>query len=93
MAGCRINLCYEELVIARLCRLTVCGRPIARSNGCETFDLRFIDVRKKLVAIRSLPLGDLWPAGCWVRTGVDVVPAGIGWICTVLIFSWCGLNM
>jgi len=53
MAGCRINLCYEELVIARACRLTVCGRPIVRSYGCETIDLRFNDVRKKLVVTLS----------------------------------------
>jgi len=66
MAGCRINLCCGELVIARTCRLTVCGRPIAGSNGCETIALRLIDVRKKLVVTRSVP------AGCWDRTGVDV---------------------
>ena len=42
MAGCRINLCYAELVIARSYRLTVCGRPIVRSNGCETIVLRLI---------------------------------------------------
>jgi len=36
MAGCRINLCYEELVMARTCRLTVCGRPIVTSNGCSS---------------------------------------------------------
>ena len=41
--------------------------------------LRFIDVRKKLVLTGSVPLGDLWPAGCWNRTGVDVVAAGYGW--------------
>ena len=29
-----------------------------------------IDVQKKLVVMRSVPLGDLWPAGCWDRTGV-----------------------
>jgi len=62
MAGCRINLCYEELVIARTCRLTVCGRPIVRSNGCETIVLRIINVRKKLVVTLSVLLGDLWPA-------------------------------
>ncbi|KAK2154834.1 hypothetical protein LSH36_256g04078 [Paralvinella palmiformis] len=32
-----------------------------------------------LVVIRSVALGDLWPAGCWDRTGVDVVAAGFGW--------------
>ena len=78
MAGCRINLCYEELVIARTCRLTVCGQLIVRSNGCETIDLRFIDVRKKLVVTRSIPLDNLWPAGCWDRTGVDIVAARFG---------------
>ena len=76
MAGCRINLCDEELVIAHTCRLMVCGRPIVTLNGCETIDLRFTDVRKKSVVTRSVPLGDLWPAGCWDRTGVDVVAAG-----------------
>ena len=93
MAGCRINLCYEELVIARSCRLTVCGRPIVRSNGCETIDLRLIDVRKKLVVTRSVPLGDVWPAGCWDRTGVDVVAAWFGWVCILLMFLWCALNV
>ena len=93
MAGCRINLCYEEIVIAHTCRLTVCCRPIVRSNGCETIDLRFIDVRQKSVVTRSVPLGDLWPAGCWDRTVVDVVAAEFGWVCTVLMFSWCGLNV
>ena len=93
MAGCRINLCYEELVIARTCRLAFSGRPIVRSNGCETIDLRFIDVRNKLVVTRSVPLGDLWPAGCWDQTGVDVVAAGFGWVCTVLKFSGSGLNV
>jgi len=73
--------------------LTVCGRPIVRSNGCETIDLRFIDVRKKLVVTGSVPLGDLWPAGCWDRTGVDVVAVGFGWVWTVFTFSWCGLNV
>jgi len=92
MAGCRISLCYEELVIARTCRLTVCGRPIVGSNGCETTVLRLIDVRKKLVATRSVPLGDLWKAGYWDRTGVDVVAAGFDCVCTLLMFSWCGLN-
>ena len=93
MAGCRINLCYEEIVIARRCHLTVCGRPIVRSNGCETIDLRFIDVRKNLMVTRSVSLGDLWPAGCWDRTGVDVVAVGFGWVWTVFTFSWCGLNV
>jgi len=63
MAGCRINLCYEELVIARTCRLTVYGRPVVRSNGCETIDLRFIDARKKLVVTRSVPLAWGFVAG------------------------------
>jgi len=75
-------------VIGRSCRLTVCGRPIVGSNGCETIVLRLIDVRKKLV-----PLGDLWHGGCWDHTGVDVVAAGFGWVFTVLMFSWCGLNV
>jgi len=74
-------------VIARSCRLTVCDRPIVGSNGCETIVLRLIDVRKKLVVTRSVPLGDLWLAGCWDRTGVDVVAAGFGWVCTVFMFS------
>ena len=47
-------------------------------NGCETIVLRLIDVRKKLVVTRD-------------RTGVDIVAAGFGWVCTVLMFSWCGL--
>ena len=55
------------------------------SNGCETIVLRLIDVRKKFVVTRSVPLGDLWPDGCWDRTGVDVT-AGFGWVCTVNIF-------
>jgi len=93
MACCRVNLRYEELVITRTCRLTVCGRPIVRSNGCETIDLRLIDMPKKLVIARSMRLGDLWPAGCWDRTGVDVVAAGFGWLCTVLIFLGCGLSV
>ena len=33
-----------------------------------------------------MPLGDLWPAGCWDRTGVVVVAAGFCWVCTVLNF-------
>jgi len=53
--------------------LTGCGRPIVGSNGCETIIVRLIDVRKKSVVTRSVPLGDLWPACCWDRTGVDVV--------------------
>ena len=64
-----------------------------RSNGCETIDLRFIDVRKKLVVTSFVSLGDLWPAGCWDRTGVDVLAAWFGWVCTLLMFSWCGLNV
>ena len=60
-------------MIARTCRLTVCGRPIARSNGCETIVLRLVEVRKKLVVTGSVPLGDLWPPGCWDRTGVGIV--------------------
>ena len=83
MAGCRINLCYEELVIARSRRLTVSGRPTVGSNGCETIVHRLIDVRK-LVVTRSMPLGDLWPAGFWDRTGVDVVAAWFGWVCTLI---------
>ena len=63
------------------------------SNGCETIVLRLIDVRKKLMVTRSVPLGDLWPAGRWNHTGVNVVAAGFGWVCTVLMFSGCGLNM
>jgi len=76
MAGCRINFCYEELVIAR----TVCGRPIVRSNGCETIDLRFIDVRKKLEVTRSVPLGDLWLASCWDRTGLYSINVFVVWV-------------
>ena len=64
MAGCRINLCYEELVIARTSRLMVCGRPIVGSNGCEAIVLRLIDMREKLVVTRAVTLDDLWPAGC-----------------------------
>jgi len=62
-------------------------------NGCETIVLRLIDVRKKLVVTHSVPIGDYWPASCWDRTGVDVVAAGFGWVYTVLMFSWCGLNV
>jgi len=87
MASCRINLCYEELVIARTCRLTVCVLPIVGVNGCETIVLRLIDERKKLVVTRSVPLEDLWPIGCWDRTGVDVVAAVFDWAYTVLMFS------
>ena len=65
-------------MIFRSYRLTVCDRPIVGSNGYETIDLRFIDLRKKLVVTRSVPLGDLWPAGCWDRMDVDVVAAGFG---------------
>jgi len=43
------------------------------------------------VVTRSVPLGDLWPAGCWDRTGVDVTAAEFGWF-VLLMFSWCGLN-
>jgi len=68
-------------VITRTCRLTVCGQPIVGSN------LRLIDVRKKLVVTRS----DLWPAGCWDRTGVDVIATGFSWVCTVLMFLVGGL--
>ena len=50
------------------------------SNGCETIDLRFIDVRKKSAVTHSVPFGDLWPADCWDRTGVDVVAAGFGFV-------------
>jgi len=50
-------------------------------------------VRKKLVVTHSVPFGDLWPADCWDRTGVDVVAAGFGWVSTLLMFSWCGLNV
>jgi len=80
-------------VIARSDRLTVCGRPTVGSNECETIVLRLIDVRKMSVVTRSVPLGDLWPAGCWDRTGVDVVAARFGWVCAVLMFSGCGLNV
>jgi len=45
------------------------------------------------VVTRSVSLGDLWPAGCWDRTGVDVVAAGFSWVCILLMFSWCGLNV
>ena len=56
-------------------------------------DVRLIDVRKKSVITRSVPLGDLWLAGCWDRTGVDVIAARFGWVCPVLMFLWCGLNV
>jgi len=42
------------------------------------------------------PFGAAWrfvAGGCWDRTGVDVVAAGFGWVCTVLMFSGCGLNV
>ena len=74
-------------------RLTVCGRPVVGSNWCETIVLQLTDVRKKLVITRSVPLGDMWSGGYWDRTGVDVVAAGFGWVCTLLMFSWCGLNV
>jgi len=61
------------------------------SNGCEAIVLRLIDMREKLVVTRAVTLDDLWPAGCWDRIG-DVVAAGFGWVGTVLMFSWCGLN-
>ena len=67
MADCRIHLYYEELVIARL---TVCGRPIVGSNGCETILLRLIDVRKKLVATRS-------SAGCFFCAPGDLSKGAI----------------
>ena len=38
-------------------------------NGCETIVLRLIDVRKKLVVTRSMPLGDLLGShGCRCRS-------------------------
>ena len=80
-------------MIARSCRLKVCGRPTAGSNGCVIIVHRLIDERNKLLVTRSLPLGELWPAGCWDRTCVDVVAAGFGWVCSILMFSWCGLNV
>jgi len=62
MAGCQINLCCEELVIACMCRLTVCGQPVVGSNGCENIVLRLIDVRKKLVVTCSVLLAICgWP--------------------------------
>jgi len=69
----------------------VADHAVVGSNGCETIVLQLIDVRKKFP--RSVPLWDLWPVGCWDRTGVDVVAAEFGWVCTVLMFSGCGLNM
>ena len=70
------------------------GRPIVGSHGCGgIIVLWLIDVREKLVVTGSVPLGGLWPASCWDRTGVDVVAAGFGWVYTVLMFSWCGLNV
>jgi len=80
-------------VIVRSCRLTVCGRPIVGSNGYEAIVLRLIDVQEKSVVTRSVPLDDLRPAGCWDRTVVDIVAAEFGGVCTVLMFSWCGLNV
>ena len=80
-------------MITHLCRLTVCGRPIVGSNRCETIVLRLIDERKKLVVTRSVPLGDLSPVGSSDRADVDVVAAGFGWVCILLMFSWCGLNV
>ena len=38
------------------------------SNRCEPIVLRLVDVRKMLVVTGSVPLGDLWPTGCWDRT-------------------------
>jgi len=59
------------------------------SNGCGIIVHRLIDVRKKLMVTRSVPLGDLWLAGCWDRTGVDVIAAGFGLYCiNVFVVSW-----
>ena len=59
------------------------------SNGCEPVVLRLIGVRKNLLVTHSVPLGDLWLTGCWDCTGLYIVAAGFGWVCTVLMFSWC----
>ena len=37
---------------------------------------------KEVGGHRSVSLGDLWPAGCWDCTGVDVVAAGF-------VLYWC----
>jgi len=34
------------------------------------------------VVTHSVRLGDLWPAGCWDRAGVDVVSGGF-------VLYWC----
>jgi len=52
------------------------------ANGCEIIVLLLIDVRKKSVFTHSVPLGDLWTAGCWDCMGVDVIAAGF-------VFNWC----
>ena len=70
-------------MIARSCRLTVCGRPIVGSHRCGIIVLWLIDVRGKL-------LGGLWPSGCWDRTGVDVIAAGfgLGLYCITVFVVW-----
>ena len=58
---------------------------------CISVVHRIIDVQRRSAVTRSVPLGGMWPAGCWDRTDVDVVSAGFCWVCTVFMFSCCGL--
>jgi len=77
-----------SIVIAHSHCLKVCGRSIVGLNRCGIIVHWLINVRKKLVVTHSLPFGGLWLAGCWDRTGVDIVAVGL--VCTVLMFLWCG---